>query len=174
VLIFAYIAFFFLLIITFLQDVKDRAVDWYIFPLLLISVVFIRWIEGNSILANTGELLFNSAFILFQISSLFLYLFIKERKLSNIINQYLGLGDILFWVVLAVFLQSVSFLLFYSASIFFIVLMVGVRRVVKKEIGTIPLAGLQAAILIPCVAFHLMGYNVLNRSLNTVGELWTL
>ena len=62
--------------------------------------------------------LFNLAFVSVQMGILFIYLSIKNRTLTNIFKGYLGLGDLLFLVMICIALSPINFILFYIDPLF--------------------------------------------------------
>src|ERR1700743_489851 len=97
------------LALIFLQDVRGRAVYWFLFPLLAAALVSIRF--------NLHEAWINMVFIVVQLLILTVYFSLKSSQWVNITTQLLGLGDILFLVCIALYFPVLSFLLFYTGSL---------------------------------------------------------
>ena len=75
---------------------------------------------------------------------------IKEKKLTNIIDSHLGLGDILFFTVLTVVFSPLNFVVFFIGSIMLITILYGVVIRLKKDNNfPVPLAGAMSLLLIP-------------------------
>jgi hypothetical protein len=105
-------------------------------------ILAIEQMSLNELANNSG---INLAFILIQLSLLFVYFSAKARSWVNITTGYLGWGDILFLLLIAFYLSPANYLLFYIVSLI-IVLICAIAVLIfqrTKEI-TIPLAGLQS------------------------------
>jgi len=74
---------------------------------------------------------------------------LKEKKITNIIDSHLGLGDVLFFIVLTVAFSPVNFIVFYLGSVLLTSLIYGGIVLITKNQGTlIPLAGAMSLLLI--------------------------
>lgn len=141
-----FISLFILAFVVF-QDFKSKSISWYLLPMLLI--VFI----GNALLRIEVEnlLLFSGINLILVITNLvgvFLLVWLKERKPINIIDSYLGLGDVLFFLVITTTFSPFNFVVFYLGSILIITLIYGVIILINKEKKTlIPLAGAMSLLL---------------------------
>ena len=127
------------------QDFADRAIDWFLFPvvaaLLVVNSILLRAFAWNHLLVNIGLLSV-------QLALVALYFKLSRGQLLFAGQQLLGWGDILFFLVLTLAFSPLNFILFYIASLlltllFFLILALGGRKV-----HSIPLAGSQAVILI--------------------------
>lgn len=134
------------------EDFRGRAIHWYwIALLLLISLLGfpwrVEWIGVNVLLVG------------FQMSVLSLYFSWKAGKWVNIINRYLGLGDLLFFLPLCVLFAPANFIFFF---IFSLVLSLCSHLVLQYFLPqtkpTIPLAAYMAialiAVLLGSYLFH--------------------
>lgn len=141
-----FISLFILAFVVF-QDFKSKSISWYLLPMLLI--VFI----GNALLRIEVEnlLLFSGINLILVVTNLvgvFLLVWLKERKPINIIDSYLGLGDVLFFLVITTTFSPFNFVVFYLGSILIITLIYGVIILINKEKKTlIPLAGAMSLLL---------------------------
>lgn len=134
----------FLLIVGF-QDFKYRMISWWLIPVLL----FLFILKGSSVLTVREQIhyaLFNLTFIVFQLLGLTLYYSLKNKKLYNIIDTQLGLGDILFFPILCVAFAPVNFIIFYLGSLVITLLIFFISRF-SMQTKEIPLAGSVAMIL---------------------------
>lgn len=128
------------LVILFIQDIKRREVSFY---LLLTSFLLVLAL-GLSSSINIVDLGFNTLFIILQVGFLLAYLFFSRRKPMQLFKIFLGLGDILFWLVPALYFKPVEFILFSLVCYLAIVLGYGIMLIIKKKSTTIPLAGFMA------------------------------
>jgi hypothetical protein len=149
---------FLLLGIIAFQDFRERQISWLLLPVLFISFSVKTYSEigWEALFSN---LLFNIGFIVFQLLLLSLWISIKNRKLTNIIDTYLGLGDILFFAAICNAFTSFQFLVFYVVSIVITVIGFLIYKLFSKNSSPeIPLAGSMAAVLIIFLIFFRAGY----------------
>lgn len=136
------------LIITLLtiayQDFKSREVQWFWFPLLLVLALFKIWYLDQ--FKELFSFLLNVIMVLLQLLLLTLYFSIKERKLINIADSYLGWGDILFLLNLCFLLSPLNFILFYLVSLLVTITSYLIYNAFVNSSKPIPLAGLQAIV----------------------------
>lgn len=137
------------------QDYRYRGVSWFLFPLLAIAALIGLWQDEN-LYFFMPLMMINLAFVLFLLAGLTIYFSLKNRKIVRIADVYLGWGDILFFVVLAVFFSPLNFLLFITGSLFLVSLIVAVSPRLSHNI---PLAGMQATLLIPPVFMKLTSWD---------------
>lgn len=130
-----------LLLIIILQDMKERAINWILIPLLFSAFTF----KGLASLHSQQLLyfsLFNISFTILQLLLLTIYFSIKEGKLINIINTQLGVGDILFFFALSTAFSPINFILFHVTSLLFTLIIFLLVFLFNSNIDqNIPLAG---------------------------------
>lgn len=150
------LVFFWLLLLGLLgivsyQDFRERAISWWLIPLLLITCFGIQqYTLGYNLWFGVFV---NSFFLLAQLLGLSLYFSIKHRKFVNITKEYLGIGDILFFIPLCFLFSPLHFIVFFISSFIFILLGYFLWRVFQP-IETIPLAGALAfCVPIYCLLF---------------------
>lgn len=106
-----------LLALIFLQDIKYRAVSWILFPAVVLVLMagaffgeihFQTWF--SSIAMNWGFLILNMAFLMGWFS-------IKGVSAKAVLQKFLGLGDLLFFVVMAFSLPFPAFPIIFVASL---------------------------------------------------------
>lgn len=130
-----------LLLLIIYQDFKYLAISWWTIP-ILITLGILHGIQFVSIKQLLTEFSLNIAFLVFQITILTLYFSVKNRKLTNITKKYLGLGDILFFIFLAISFEPMHFILFFTGSLLVVLVLFIVLkavRILKNE--RLPLAG---------------------------------
>jgi hypothetical protein len=140
---------------------KHRAISWVLIPLALAGFVYKGMVSENILLK---DVLLNIAFVSVQLVLLTVYMSIKNKRLVNIVDTYLGLGDVLFFVVICAAFSTLNFIVFYLVSM--IITLTGAiayNGFRKKKSVDIPLAGAMAGILIvlmliPGVGFYDDGY----------------
>lgn len=145
-----------LLFILAYQDFKDRLISWI--PLVLLFVLF----SFSSILANNfqtaGRYFGMNVLILFvQLAGLTLYSLIKNKRLVNIIDTQIGLGDVLFFVLLCTVFSPVNFLPFYTGSLIVSVILFFIfKKLSISKTTEVPLAGIMSVMLILLLAVKLI------------------
>ena len=74
---------------------------------------------------------------------------LKEQKITNILKSHLGLGDVLFFIVITLVFSPFNFVFFYLGSILLITIIAVFYLLFNKDKKTlIPLAGAMSALLI--------------------------
>lgn len=138
------------------EDFKYRAIHWWWLVIIAFSGYWIGHISVNYIALNI-------LFIAIQLLSVSLYFSLKHRKFLNITNDYLGLGDILFFISLTFYFTPLEFIHFHIYSLIFtLIASVLIKVCVKLQINTIPLAGWMAIFLCICLGIkELNHYNIL-------------
>jgi hypothetical protein len=131
-----------ILIFIAYYDFKYRALPVY---LLVIAIVFgiLVSISRNGmsfVLYNTGV---NALLISIQLSLTTLYFSARNRKFTNIFSSHLGMGDVIFFLVIILSFSPLNFILFIIISGFITILFYAGR----KNGVLIPLAGSQAVML---------------------------
>jgi hypothetical protein len=135
----------FLVFIIF-QDFKSRAIYWFLCPLVFISALIYTYFEFHFFYLK--DLLTSTSFLVLQFLLASIYFSIKNRKLINITNSQIGLGDLLFLLSITPLFSISNYIIFYTASLLFSMLFYFFYLLLDKTNRTIPLAGLQAIILL--------------------------
>ena len=140
------ISIIFLLFTIVIQDWKDRAVYWFIFPILACTGILKASVSPGLDQYLISNWLISLSFLTINTVILIFYLSIKNKKFVNI-TTYIGLGDLLFFITLIFFGTFIHFILFYTGSLAVsLIIWLTVKKYAKHE--HIPLAGLQALCLI--------------------------
>ncbi len=126
------------------QDLKSRAVYWFLIPLLIVLLGVLHYSNVlqihflNAIMMNVG--------IIFAIISiLYLYAILKIKK--SFFKEVFGIGDALFFLALAAAFPTFTFIVIFVFSLFFS-LFLWLTFKNKSAHNTIPLAGYMALFLI--------------------------
>jgi hypothetical protein len=143
-----------LLGIVVYQDFKLRLISWVLIPLLFVLQSFISY-KALPLETSLFYFIINVGFIGLQLICLTLYFSIKNKRFTNIVNSYLGIGDILFFFILCMSFSPVNFILFYLGSILMTLIGFIFYSLIhgNKEI---PLAGAMALCLIVCFVFSFL------------------
>ena len=130
----------FLLLVIFYQDVKERLVYGFLFPVTAVffGILHYYYVEKTSFYIGIGG---NIAFVSLLLLVLFLYSKVKLNM--PFLNGSFGLGDLLFFYAICFAFPSSSFIILFVFSIFFSLL---VHIVLKRQLKdkTVPLAGYMA------------------------------
>ena len=127
-----------LLLRVFYEDIKDRKVTFIVLIILLLLGGFIHSQHQNLWVFFLSSLL-NLSIVLTIILVLYVY---ANFKLKTSLSKVFGLGDALFFIVMAVSFPTATFLVLFATSLLFsFVIAVLFKKTLKKFI---PLAGLQA------------------------------
>ncbi|WP_422106036.1 hypothetical protein [Winogradskyella sp.] len=122
--------------LIFYQDLKDRQVYWFLFPLLGLcsAVLFYNSTLPELFYVAVG---INLIFISILLAIIFLY---TRLKLKSRFTDALGLGDVLLFIGLVFSFSTLSFLIIFVFSLVFaLVLHLIVKRYSKLQ--SVPLAG---------------------------------
>ena len=137
-----------LLILIFYQDYKYRAVSWILFPILTIVFLILN-LFNHSVLEIVNNTAVNLFFLLFLFAMITVYFSIKNRRIVNLSNGFIGWGDILFILCLGILFSPLNFIAFYLISLFMIIIgVLFTKWLFKSNSDQIPLAGLQAMMLL--------------------------
>lgn len=131
------------------EDLKYRAVTWWLFPALALLAVAWGFLSGN-MTQKLGFAGVNLLFIGFQVVTLSGYLALKYKTFVNPFHSHFGLGDLLFLIAVAPAFAPLNFIFFLiSAFIFSILLHVLCGRLsIDYNKTRIPLAGLSGVFYI--------------------------
>lgn len=122
------------------QDFKDRAIDWWLIPALFV-VLCADGIMQAGTTTFLKQLSVNLMIVAVQLLVIWLYFIIKNKKVVNIIDSQIGLGDVLFFFVIAAMFEPLNFIMGYTISL---LLVLGAWLMLKGKsnvLNTIPLAG---------------------------------
>lgn len=127
-------------ILIFSQDLKDRKVYWFLYPIMGI-LAFVLQIKAISIYPA----LLNGGFNLVLVSLLLLvcYGYVHLKLKQPFFSYAFGLGDLLFFMAIAFSFSIVSFLILFVFALLFSLLLHLVLKHLQTE-NTVPLAGYMA------------------------------
>ena len=135
------------LCLVFYQDIKQRAVHLFVFMALVCAEIAAKFMKGEQILSI--DILLNCFYMLIVITILLVYFRLRFGS-WNLLEKGLGLGDLVFWLVVSLYLGFEWFLIWFNLSI---VLALIAHFIFRKfswygSAYKVPLAGLQAIPLI--------------------------
>ena len=147
----------FLLSIIYM-DFKENAVQLFLFcGLFLLNIAYATLSRDLSIMMK--QVFTNSVIILSIVLLLFVYYSIKEKSFRKFFNQKLGVGDIVFWISIAPLFSTFNYILFFIGSMLMVLLIVLTLRLIKEEVGFIPLAGYQSLFLLVIMLLNIFLIN---------------
>jgi hypothetical protein len=126
-----------LLLVLGVQDYKDREVSLWLFCTL--GALSILKLYFNAISDIYIDVIFNLGLLTVQMLLLYLYFNILRKK---DVRGMIGLGDILFFIIIAFSFSLVYFLLFQIFSFLIALIFSAISRIRSQKL--IPLAGIQA------------------------------
>lgn len=132
------------------EDARHRLISWYWLPVLLLIFVLEAFTQLKPDEAGMYFII-NLSFLLVQLLLVTVYFSIRQKRPVNIINTWLGIGDILFFVVLCAAFSPLNYLLFYLLSLLFTIAGYIAYKIIKGRSSTIPLAGAVALLLFLCL-----------------------
>ncbi|MEP0266057.1 hypothetical protein [Dokdonia sp.] len=127
-----------ILIVIIYQDLKYRVLDLKYAVILLLLCIWYNSIHPILDYKNTFLI---TGFILVNVMCLTLYFSAKKRQFINPIDSKIGLGDIVFFVVIAPLFYLKAYILFFITGLLFSLLLYGVVIRFREKQKTIPLAG---------------------------------
>tara|TARA_R110002072_G_scaffold202476_3_gene360355 strand:- start:3351 stop:3851 length:501 start_codon:yes stop_codon:yes gene_type:complete len=132
------------------QDFKSREVTWFLFPLamLLLTLTKNPFPDMDFFVYS---IIPNLLFTLFQCSVLILFFAFKGISFKTLLAKYIGLGDLLFFLVLAISLPFPFYQIFMVISL----LLSALAGLIFFKEKTIPLAGIQSLVLVLCLIFNI-------------------
>lgn len=131
------------------QDYKDRMVFWFLYPIVGFLGFFIQKQYGLLWTVVAFNTIVNLIFISIMLAILWMYAKLILKK--KLINEAIGIGDILFFAFLSFCFPIVSFVFMFAMALIFSLVIHLIFSKDKKE--TIPLAGYMAV-------FFLIGYGL--------------
>lgn len=159
------IEFVLLLNIAF-QDFKTRRIN--VLLLIFLAVTFIAdGILSLTIYNYARDIVFNLAFLAFQSIFLILYFMFRKIPVRNILNSFLGAGDIVFIVIMTFCFSSMNFILFYITGLILSLALWMLTRTFTVNKIEVPLAGYMASFMaiILAVTYLYPGFDRFNSIL---------
>lgn len=143
-----------LLIISY-QDFKERMVWAILFPVFAVCGGILFFLNSQASFFGYS-LLINLSFVTILLSALFFYArFLRKENLLTLI----GLGDILFFIAMAISFPTFSFLNFFVFSILLTLVISILLKLLKWGVShTIPLAGGMSFFLTLVFLLHWSGH----------------
>ncbi len=139
------------------EDLRERSIHWWWLPVLALALLLPSW-SGLTSDDQAARIGFNVLFLVLQLGATFLYLIIRHGAWMNPVDRYIGLGDLLFFLVLALGLSRSNFILFLITGLALCVpayfLLVRLHHSTPR---TVPTAGFLAVYLAFWCVLDLLG-----------------
>lgn len=130
-----------LVLLLSFQDFKNRAISSLLL-FLFFAFSIVLSIEKEGISGLLRSFLVNFIFLAANFGFLLAYFGIKKRRFEQVVDKYVGFGDILFYPILAIWFSPTNFIVFYVCSLFVALIYYAIHRSVSKTIDPqIPLVG---------------------------------
>lgn len=141
------------LIMVFIQDIKDRYVYWFCFPIIAICSGVLLY---NKMMPEVFfvTIVMNLMFVTFLILIVFVY---SKFKLKVKFFDTFGLGDILLFLAITFSFSSLSFYIIFIFSLIFSLLLHLLLKQ-KSVLKTVPLAGYMSLFFGIIFISHWMGF----------------
>ena len=128
-----------IMLFVFFQDLKLKAVYWFVFPIIL---GFALWYSWNHL--SWMQLARNVGVLVVLMAGLAFYLSFKNGRLINPFNGFFAWGDILFLLAVSPLFNTYTFLFYFITGTIFVLLVHSVLTLMKKTGREIPFAGYMA------------------------------
>ncbi len=139
-------------------DFKDRTVPVYLLLALWLACLANTAVEVD-ITTALWQLFTNAALLVLLLGSLLIYYRLKQGSFKGVVNQKLGLGDIVFWLAITPLFSLVNFILFFTGSLLAVLLIMIVGITSGKRITLVPLAGYQAGMLVVIIMVNMLFFD---------------
>lgn len=151
-----FLLFFILLaLVIAVQDFKKRLVSlWVLLFYFCNCAVYVYLFQGTYVLISNA--VFALLYFTFMFGIIFLFYFLKEKKIPSIINSKIGLADIIILPAIGLTLNTVQLVLFFA--IVFLLAVAAAFFWFNKKGHSIPLAG----IVCICHVVYLISINIIN------------
>jgi hypothetical protein len=141
------------LVLAIYQDFRYFGVHWIVFVVIFGLTVYIA-LGVMTLQDFMCIFLINMVIILVQGFMLIIYFTIKHKKLTFLLNRYLGSGDICLYIILCSSFSPANFILFFLASHMLTLVIFGITNI-RRQKKYIPLAGyLSFFVIIARIIFY--------------------
>lgn len=138
---------FIVLLSIIYQDFKDRAVYLFWYPVLLLVISYQYYLMPT---VPYALLLANLLFVFILVGGVFLFYRFKNHTIHSFFEKVFGLGDLLFFVFMALFFAPANFLIVFNISLILCLILALAIKSFKTR--GVPLAGIQAfVVLLWCI-----------------------
>ncbi len=122
------------------QDFKHRSIYWFWIPILLVSLLG-KLLVGQEYTFFTTDLPLNLAMLFANGLVVTIYFSLKQRRWINLMDTYIGKGDVYLFLVMALAFPFQQFIIFFIASLLLSLMVYSFQMTLKiSSQPTIPLA----------------------------------
>ncbi len=136
-----------ILAVIFWQDLKHRAVHWWLFPLAFTGVVIYKLMGGYMAHVYLVDFFTNLLVIGIMLTCTLIVIRIGSGHREKPLNRLLGIGDLLFFVVICVSFDPAKCLLFLVVSFLWSLALHWLIERKDFKTKSVPLAGYQSLLL---------------------------
>lgn len=151
-----------ILVVIIYQDLKTRSIHGYLLLLFIISIM-INGLYKLPVKQLFEYFLLNLGFMILQLLGVFIYFFLKSKKITVVVNRQLGLGDIILILILCFSFSPLNYILFIMISLVLTLCLHSIFFLLRKGAHTtIPLAGYISFfyVCLIIVGGEIAGYNI--------------
>jgi len=152
-------AVIFLLAVVLFQDMKHRAIWWFL-PALVFAGGIVLQYPNFQFTNQLYSLLFIGALMAF----LYLYIYFRFGNF-DVFKRYFGFGDLLILIALIPFFEFTNYVFFFTAATLASLVLHGIVSLIRKQ-QSVPYAGYVSLVLIGHLClfyfFHLSIFSFLN------------
>jgi hypothetical protein len=127
------------MLVVIAQDFRHRAVHWLALAGLFLLFFSLHFIE-HQLPEHLSQFGLNLLFIGLQWSALTLYFSIRNKQFVNIMDRFIGWGDLLLFIVFAAAFSLPAFVFFMVGGLLFTLLAFALQHAIGKAPKLIPLA----------------------------------
>jgi hypothetical protein len=139
------------------SDFKERLVPVWLF-LALALLLGIQGLLNLPLKKFAGNFSINMVIIAFMLTFVNLYFWIKTRRLIDVLDNYLGRGDLVFMIISGVYFSPFLFVGFQVVSILLLLFFFGIYILfTRSKKFPVPMAGGQAILLLVLESSKLAG-----------------
>lgn len=125
-------------------DFKSRSIWLILFPITMI-ILFLRGILKLSFEQLLYNSMINIGFVFLQFFLVSIYFSLKNRRLTNIINKYIGLADILLMLAFCFCFSPLNFMVFIFFNLLICLIIAIIIFLFNRKISfQLPFAGILA------------------------------
>ncbi|MEM6380403.1 MAG: hypothetical protein AAF705_19595 [Bacteroidota bacterium] len=155
------------------EDWQTRSVSgWALLLFFALSIAFFFSIYGALWMVVAHTAIFNIAFLLIQFLLLQLYFYWKTREWQTIIDRKIGLGDMLFIIILACLIHFSSFTWIYVGALLFSLVFALLLSQNARDKGVPLITSIGSFLLLGILVHGLMRYLNLPFPQLNFFELW--
>ncbi|PKP20779.1 MAG: hypothetical protein CVU05_08280 [Bacteroidetes bacterium HGW-Bacteroidetes-21] len=153
-----------LLVLIAYQDFTSRSFYWLILPVLFGGFIYLS-IHEVTVSELVVSSIINILFVLVQFIGVTVWMSVKNKRWVNILKQYIGVGDWLFFTSICFVFSPILFIPFFVISLILsLVFYLLYAKIVNRAVHTVPLAGLFSIITMVILIIELCFFPGITRN----------